>query len=89
MKIDSLSSMQIGGPEYHRLRKADEERGAAAASGDLAVKTSFGPILEKSLRFVPDEAVAVEQARQALAAGELDSPEAIRDAAEKLLRQGI
>ena len=90
MKIDSLNSMWYGGPEYHRLQKADEKAGSPSANpSESTVKTSFSHILEKSQQLVTDDTAAVEEARRALEAGELDRPEAIRDAAATILRQGI
>lgn len=90
MQIDSLSSMHGSGPEYHRLRKAGEgDRPGAVNPQDPSVKPAFAHLLEKSLQLTPDGAEAVREARRALEAGELDRPEAIRDAAEKMLRQGI
>lgn len=90
MQIDSLNSIWYGGPEYSRPQRAqDKEALSALASGESVGRSSFAPILEQAQRMEIDDADAVRQARQALEAGELDKPEAIRDAAARMVQTGI
>lgn len=94
MKIDSLNSMWYGGPEFQQLQKPQEAtaEGIApkpASPDEAAAQTAFSRLLDASLRFTPDEGAIVEEARKALEAGELDRPEAVRQAAEKIIQRGI
>ena len=90
MKIDSLNSMQYGSFEYQKLQKTNERDTIASDNPDnIPVKSSISTLLERSINFESEAADVVQQAKEALSTGELDRPEAIRDAASQMIRSGI
>ncbi len=77
------------------LPGADESRQQAQSAKDVPAKSDAldssleGYIAKALAEPASDSDVNIEQIRQELNAGQLDSPEAIRQAAENILNRGI
>lgn len=80
--IANLKAGQIAAEQPQKQVAQDQALPAAQLSDD------FGKLQEQALQLT-DDAVKVEQARQDLLNGELDSREAILSAAENLLTLGL
>lgn len=94
MRIDGMNhgTMEhLNGPNGKAsacTSKSSDARGADA--GDGAGRTSAQQSLIEAAGAVKDvNPQAVEEARNALRSGELDTPEAARRAAEAILEQGV
>jgi len=58
-------------------------------SADTALRTEYSSVINKALNTENVDLLAVQQAQQALAAGEIDDPNAAKIAADNILAQGI
>ena len=56
---------------------------------DASLQVTCESLIEKAQQIPPEDANAVQRARQILLSGQLDSPENIREAAENIVRFGI
>jgi hypothetical protein len=66
--------------------------GAATASSDpvdATLQVQYAPLVAKAIQGSEPDAEVVQRAQALLASGQLDSPEAIRAAAQDLLAFGI
>ena len=57
--------------------------------GDISFDKSFEKYVTEALSIQPSDSVDIEQIRREMNSGQLDSPEAIRQAAQNMLDQGI
>ena len=80
-----LSSLSAG---YSKPVQADKNEHAGDAGRAVELGKAFGDVIDKAM-VEPDYHAAVEQARQALADGTLDTQDAVFAAAERLMRLGI
>ena len=56
---------------------------------DASLQVTYDSLIEKAKQVPPEDANAVQRARQILLSGRLESPENIRAAAENIVRFGI
>ncbi|MDD5010639.1 MAG: hypothetical protein PHQ00_00775 [Phycisphaerae bacterium] len=63
--------------------------GSANNQTDASLQISSDSLVEKAKQAQPEDADAVQQARQLLLSGKLDSPENIRAAAESIAKFGV
>jgi hypothetical protein len=63
--------------------------GSANNQTDASLQISSDSLVEKAKQTQPEDADAVQQARQLLLSGKLDSPENIRAAAESIAKFGV
>lgn len=56
---------------------------------DASLQVTYDSLIEKAKEIPPEDANAVQRARQILLSGKLESPENIRAAAENIVRFGI
>ncbi|MFA5239033.1 MAG: hypothetical protein WC476_04905 [Phycisphaerae bacterium] len=61
----------------------------AKTESDALLQVSYDAVIERAKQFTPDDAGAVNRARELLLSGQLDSPEFMRAAAEAMVRFGI
>ena len=62
---------------------------SAEAGLDVSLQVSYDSLIEQAKQIPPEEAGAVQRARQLLLSGELDKHENIRAAAEEIVKFGI
>ena len=62
---------------------------AKDAAGDLRVSSTYAPLVRKAATLDEVDLQAVEEARRALQAGELDTPDAVLRAARAILDLGL
>lgn len=93
MRIDPRFGYPTQGPSKSESRAQKGSRGESASKSQPAVDSRIGkevkPLLDKAAELPEVRADQVEAARQALAKGELDNPQAARRVAEILLENGI
>ena len=56
---------------------------------DVSVQVNYAYLIEKAIQQPPTDAQLVQQARELLLSGQLESPDNIRGAAEKIVMFGI
>lgn len=56
---------------------------------DVSVQVDYASLIEQALQTPQDEALRIQQARDLLLSGELESPQRIREAAENILKFGV
>ena len=93
--------MRISGPDglpprgAHEAAKADAKiagsagRSTPTAAPDAELLSSYRPYIEKADQVAEMDLHAIADAKALLASGELDSPQAVRRAAETILNLGI
>ena len=100
IEIDSIyqrTMMQIQPPDNlanayttQSSREAQQRKVAPADAAISQLSDEFASVVRQSLqRYQVDSSEKIQQAKQALAEGRLDTPEAIESAAENLLSFGI
>jgi len=63
---------------------------ASAKTGlDASLQVSYDSLIEQAKQIPPEDAIAVQRARELLLSGQLDNPENIRAAAEAIVKLGI
>jgi len=91
MQIDTTNNIILNtndnGPEVAKKTPAVPNQGTDATEATLRAK--YVSIIEKALEQETVNSAAVEEAREALQSGELDSAENIRTAAENILKLGM
>jgi hypothetical protein len=70
-------------------KKGRSQESTDTSSPDAAIDVEFGGLIAAALRFPPADEYAVEQARELIVAGLLDTPENIRAAAAGIVQLGI
>ena len=90
MRIDGTNKIGQPGPDpLDAQRKASVPARDKSQNDGLVVNQQLEPLVAKAKVSEEVDAQAVAEAKKMLAAGELDSPETIRRAAETLLKYGI
>lgn len=56
---------------------------------DASLQVSYGSLIEQAKQLPPEDTSVVQQARELLSSGQLDSPQNIRKAAEAIITFGI
>ena len=56
---------------------------------DASLQVSYDSLIEQAKQIPPEDAIAVQRARELLLSGQLDNPENIRAAAEAIVKLGI
>ena len=56
---------------------------------DVSVQVNYASLIDKAMQEPKDDAERVQQARELLLSGQLESPENIREAAENIVEYGI
>lgn len=75
------SGMSSGQTKSARAFKGKDE--------DVSVHVNYASLIEKAVHEPENDARRVQEARELLLSGRLESPENIRQAAENILRYGI
>ena len=90
MSIDITNNITLdaaaGGLEP--TKNSDLDKPSQADTADTTLRAEYDPIIRRALELA-DDLQAVDQARQALDSGLLDTPDSARSAAEKILGLGI
>jgi hypothetical protein len=69
--------------------QANPPRVPPQKDADVSVQVNYASLIEEAMQPPQDDAQLVEQARQLLLSGRLESPQSIREAAENIVRFGI
>jgi hypothetical protein len=56
---------------------------------DASLQVSYDSLIEQAEQIAPEDASVVQQARELLLSGQLDSPENIQAAAEAIVKLGV
>ncbi len=56
---------------------------------DVSVQVNYASLIDKAVQEPEGEAQRVQQARELLLSGQLESPENIQDAAENIVKYGV
>ena len=90
MSIDITNNITLdaaaGGLEP--AKNSDLDKPSQADAADTTLRAEYDRIIRRALE-LEDDLQAVDQARQALDSGRLDTPEGARSAAENILKSGI
>ena len=70
-------------------KQPDSSNVPASNEGDASLQVSYDSLIEQAKQIPPEDASVVQQARQLLLSGQLESPENIRAAAENIVKFGI
>ena len=92
MDMDSSNNIiPAGSDNIFQWRHNENVRHAHVNRGDATIRAEYEQIIQKALNAESEaaDASAVEQARAELRSGQLDSPEAITEAARNIIRFGI
>jgi len=90
MSIDITNIiLNAGGNNIDPSRKDGPSGKAPADAADSTLRSEYESFIRKALETTDTDVKAVEDARQALETGELDTPENTRSAAENILESGI
>lgn len=74
------------------MSSSGQPKSARAASNkdeDVSVHVNYASLIEKAVHEPENDAQRVQEARELLRSGRLESPENIRQAAENILRYGV
>lgn len=93
MRIDGIQGHQAHRPDDHSplARPGGSERGAAAdkAVDSSGILAEVRPYIDSARKVGQVNADAVAEAKEMLASGQLQSPEAMQRAAEAILSRGL
>ena len=70
-------------------KQVESSTGPASNQEDASLQVNYESLIEKAKQPPQEDTDAVQQARQLLLSGQLDSPENIRAAAENIITFGI
>jgi hypothetical protein len=85
-KIDNNQPLIEPGPASG---SANQPRPLPKTGDDVSVQVDYASLIEQALQTPQDEALRIQQARELLLSGELESPQRIREAAENILKFGV
>ena len=90
MMIDKINSSQISNIlKDSSSKQPNIPHPAGNNEADASLQVSYESLIEKAKQTPAEDVNVVDRARQMLLSGELDSPENIRKAAEKIVKFGI
>lgn len=85
-KIDTNQPMIESGLSSGQPKSA---RAIPDNDADVSVQVNYASLIDKAVQEPKDDAQRVQQARELLLSGELESQEKIREAAENIVKYGI
>ncbi|HUV65092.1 MAG TPA: hypothetical protein VMW24_14440 [Sedimentisphaerales bacterium] len=85
-KIDNKQPLIEPGPASGQ---ANQPRTLPKAGDDVSVQVDYASLIEQAMQAPQDDALRIQQARDLLLSGELESPQNIREAAENILNFGV
>ncbi|PKL50656.1 MAG: hypothetical protein CVV39_00970 [Planctomycetes bacterium HGW-Planctomycetes-1] len=86
-KIENNPASDILKEQSSRI--SETSKGSANNQTDASLQISSNSLVEKAKQVPTEDANAVQQARQLLLSGKLDTPENIRAAAESIVKFGV
>jgi hypothetical protein len=88
--LEKINNNQVPGilKEYSP-KQPEPSKVPASNEGGSSVQVSYDSLIEKAKQIPPEDAGAVQRARQLLLSGRLNSPDNIRAAAEDIVKHGI
>ena len=88
--IDKINTTQVRDiMEKSVSRQQDSAKTQSENEVDASLQVQFASLVEKALQITTDNSQAVQEARQLLISGELESEENIRQAAQNMMEFGI
>ena len=85
-KIDANQPMIESGLSSGQPKSA---RAIPDKHADVSIQVNYASLIDKAVQEPEGDAQRVQQARELLLSGELESPENIREAAEGIVKYGI
>ncbi len=85
-KIDNNQPLIEPGPASGQ---ASQPLALPKADDDVSVQVDYASLIEQALQEPQDDALRIQQARDLLLSGELESPRNIREAAQNILNFGV
>jgi hypothetical protein len=91
MSIDITNNITLdaGGGSLEPAKNADLDKASQADAADSTLRAEYESFIRKALELEDTDAKAVDETRQALESGRLDTPEGAQSAAENILDLGI
>lgn len=91
MPIDITNNIvfDAGSSGLDPSKKSDVNKAPQQDAADSTLRTEYEPFIQRAVQFDDNDSQAVAEAKEALESGLLDTPEAIRSAAENILNNGI
>ena len=86
-KIDNNQIPEI--PKEAAGKQVNPPKSPVENQADDSLQVNYDSLIEKVKQTSPEDDKAVQQARELLASGQLESPENIRAAAENIVKFGI
>ena len=87
--IEKINSGHIQDIPENLLKQHSPARPPAGGDADASFHVDYASLIERAVQNPDTDAAAVEQAKQLLLSGELESPLNIRTAAENIVRFGV
>jgi len=87
--IEKIDTNQIQDPLGKSSSKQPNCHRVFPDSGDVSLQVNYASLINKATQIPQADTKAVQQARQVLLSGQLESPENIRAAAENIVNFGI
>lgn len=88
--IEKINNNQIPDILKESSAKQPDSSGVSINSeADASLQVSYDSLIEKAKQTPPEDANAVQHAKEILLSGQLESPENIRAAAENIVKFGI
>ena len=69
--------------------QANQPRPLPKSGDDVSVQVDYASLIEQAMQEPQDEALVIQQARELLLSGQLESPRNIREAAQNILDLGV
>ena len=89
MNMDSPNNISVNAADnLSQWRKVELARNAHLNRGDTTLRAEYENVIRKALNAEPDD-TKVERAKIELRTGQLDSPEALEEAARNIMLFGI
>jgi hypothetical protein len=92
MSIDITNNINLdaAGGSLEPAKNTDlADKGPQAGAADSTLRAEYESFIRKALELEDTDSKAVDEARQALESGRLDTPEGAQSAAENILKSGI
>lgn len=91
MSIDITNNITLdaAGGSLEPAKNTDLDKPSQAGAADSTLRAEYESFIRKALELEDTDPKAVDEARQALESGRLDTPEGAQSAAENILKSGI
>jgi len=91
MSIDITNNITLdaAGGSLEPAKNADLDKPSQAGAADSTLRAEYESFIRRALELEDTDPKAVDEARQALESGRLDTPEGAQSAAENILKSGI